>query len=195
MPGYLTIPEYSAQNISVTPAGNLSSNNIQNALEELDGDLLSGLAEKLGITTASNTYLPIAGGKILQIVRAIDTTERTTTSTSFVDLTGLSVTITPSKTDSAVLVVLSIRGLSGNADYIGIQITDSSNNAISGSQLHEIGDGANQVFSPMTALAWSTPATTSAVTYKARFKSFGGATATVRNNQNTGQIFAIEVSA
>ncbi len=37
----------------------------------------------------------IAGGKILQVVRATDSTSRSTTSTSFVDVTGMTVTITP----------------------------------------------------------------------------------------------------
>lgn len=54
MPGYLTIQEYNAQNISVSPAGDLSSSNIQSALEELDSDLSNGLALKSDISLTVN---------------------------------------------------------------------------------------------------------------------------------------------
>jgi hypothetical protein len=51
------------------------------------------------------TKLDVAGGKILQIVRATDSTNRSTTSTSFADVTGMSVTITPQKSTSSILVL------------------------------------------------------------------------------------------
>ncbi len=44
---------------------------------------------------------PVGGGKVLQVVRETDSSLRTTNSTSFVDVAGMSVTITPQKSDSA----------------------------------------------------------------------------------------------
>ncbi|HEY7821527.1 MAG TPA: hypothetical protein VIG24_01775, partial [Acidimicrobiia bacterium] len=46
-----------------------------------------------------STFQALTSGKILQVVRATDGTNRTTTSTSFVDA-SISVTITPQKNDS-----------------------------------------------------------------------------------------------
>jgi hypothetical protein len=46
-----------------------------------------------------------------------------------------------------------------------------------------------------TAVAYATPATTSATTYKGRFRSESGGSAALRNADNTGQLYALEVSA
>ena len=139
-----------------------------------------------------------AGGKILQIVRATDTTDRSTTSTSFVDVTGMSVTITPQKSTSAVLLVAYFSGqLSTTGFKSGFyQITDSSNNAISGASNNQIYSDS-EIITPMSLLAYATPATTSAVTHKLRFRvDQAGATNQLRNSSNSvGQLYAIEVSA
>ena len=141
--------------------------------------------------------LPIAGGKILQIVRATDATSRTTTSTSFVDVTGMSVTITPQKSNSAVLLVCIFNAVILSASgIIYFRLADSSNNAISGANDMRFGStSADTKGSSQTLIGYATPATTSATTYKLRFMSETGATVTVANNQNTGQLYAIEVSA
>jgi hypothetical protein len=136
-------------------------------------------------------------GKIIQIVRATDTTERTTTSTSYVDVTGMSVTITPQKNDSAILIAASFVGRSG-ADQTAADfaITDSADNLLSGAEGSRIGlTGGDTLSVPFFVVGRSTPATSSAVTYKLRFKATATGTATVRNNLNTGQMYAIEVSA
>jgi hypothetical protein len=138
----------------------------------------------------ADDYLPIAGGKVLQVVRATDTTNRSTTSTSFVDVTGMSVTITPQKSNSMILVIASINSGSstGRATFA---LTDSSNNLLSGAErMDERLETGN-----MTIIGYNTPATTSAVTYKMRFLKSTSGTATVYNDINTGQMFAIEVSA
>jgi hypothetical protein len=148
-----------------------------------------------------DSKLNLAGGKILQIVRATDSTQRSTTSTTFVDVTGMSVTITPTKSDSAILLMATFNGEAARAsagDARGIWIiTDSSNNSISGAQESRIGDttGTTITFAP-ALFAYATPATTSEVTYKLRFRSqAAGTTVYCYNNLQTGQMFAIEVSA
>ena len=140
--------------------------------------------------------LPIAGGKILQIVRATDATDRETTSTSFVDA-SISVTITPQKSDSAILLVSTVvTQVAISANYADFQITDSSNNAISGAQLAGFRAAANAQRVPLSFIAYATPATTSATTYKLRFRSNTGTAIAIYNNtQSTGQMYAIEVSA
>lgn len=154
------------------------------------------------LTDALGSKLDLAGGKILQIVRATDSTRRTTTSTSFVDA-SISVTITPQKSDSAILLVW-IANLqptsAGQPTEMVTQIADASNNAVSGAQGNFFGaSGANGTNAISTVSLWgyATPATTSAVTYKGRFRAStgGGVTAALENTLATGQFYAIEVSA
>jgi hypothetical protein len=155
------------------------------------GEVLT--AEDLDDTFASK--LDLAGGKILQIVRATDSTTRTTTSTSYVDA-NISVTITPQKSDSAILLMWSVDALpdvSNNSMFL--QITDNSNNPISGAEEQKFGDsGSGRIRAAQTLIGYATPATTSATTYKGRFKSDGSSSQIV-NGAKTGQLYAIEVSA
>jgi hypothetical protein len=148
-----------------------------------------------GLTAALGSKLDLAGGKILQIVRATDTTQRTSTSTSYVDVTGMSVTISPQKNDSIVLVIASFAAFTVTAGIARYSITDASNNTISGAEESRLGTTASEVGAHQTLIGYATPATTSAVTYKLRFRREASGTVRVDNNQATGQMFAIEVSA
>jgi hypothetical protein len=135
------------------------------------------------------------GGKLLQVVRDTDTSLRSTTSTSFTDVTGVSVTITPTSATSNIMLILAANLQSdGGTLTTFFQITDSSNNAISGAESSEFGF-PNQL-APATLIGWASPATTSAVTYKMRFKTAGAATtAYVRGDFSTTQLFALEIGA
>lgn len=138
-------------------------------------------------------------GKVLQVVRATDTTIRTTTSTSYVDVTGMSVTITPQKSTSAILIIAVVQSRRGSAnEFTYLQITDSSNNPVSGAEDTAMGSnatGAANQNAVQTLFGYATPATTSATTYKLRFKGLNGTTVEIPNNVTTGQMYAIEVSA
>jgi hypothetical protein len=139
-----------------------------------------------------SAFVPF-GGKILQIVRATDGTRRSTTSTSPVD-TNLSVTITPQSATSAILVISSFLPVSNNTgSRMVLQITDSSNNALSGAENLWIADDAT--YAMQTCIGYSTPATTSATTYKLRFEVEPSGTGELYNDFNTAQMYAIEVSA
>jgi hypothetical protein len=163
--------------------------------------------EVLAAADLNDTFgakLNIAGGKILQIVRATDSTTRSTSSSSLVDVTGMSVTITPQLSTSAILVFAlftgsaSVDGDDANAVFV---ITDSSNNAVSGGggrqEFENSGStpGGQLHSSFFTLIGRSTPATTSAVTYKLRFRIAVGAIAYVQNGADLGQMYAMEVSA
>jgi hypothetical protein len=138
------------------------------------------------------------GGKVLQVVRATDTTDRTTTSDSYVDA-SLSVTITPQKTDSAVVLIWASRVGTSNNTVGSLRITDSSDNAINGAEQVSFYPGVaiTAVYRNGAVLVgYTTPASTSALTYKARFKSsVAGLSIGVSNSEATGQLYAIEVSA
>jgi hypothetical protein len=167
---------------------------------------ITGLTTIASPTTINGVTLPTTGfGKILQVVRATDTTARSTTSTSFVDVTGMTVTITPQAATSAILIIcvgrINTSG-SSNANNLGVlQITDSSNTAISGAQsvsigLYQVTHSSGQSFNGFNLVAYATPGTTSPVTYKMRFKAdAGGITVNIDNFGTTGQVYAIEVAA
>jgi hypothetical protein len=111
---------------------------------------------------------------ILQVVSATKTDAFTTSSTTFTDLTGLSVSITPSSTTSKILVMATISG-SSNPAAVAIQIRLMRN-----STAIAIGDAAgSRTQVSMAGMAQSTgellalgvdfldsPSTTSATTYK-----------------------------
>lgn len=137
------------------------------------------------------------GGKILQVVRATDTTDRSTTSTSFTD-SGLSVTITPKKSTSAILLISVFGATKTGADGVRFILTDNSNNAISGTDPigGAIYSSNSMSFSSMqTLIGYATPSTTLAVTYKLRFASSLGGAAELFNGTIRSQLFAIEVAA
>jgi hypothetical protein len=117
--------------------------------------------------------------RVLQIVNAIKTDAFTTTSTSYVDITGYTATITPSATTSKILV---LTGLALSADGSGrasvtllrgaTAIADSTGFA-----------GSNQTSAAFNNLYLSqyvsisyldSPATTSATTYKMQLKVASG---------------------
>jgi hypothetical protein len=165
--------------------------------------------EVLAAADLNDTFgakLDLAGGKILQIVRATDATARATTSTSFVDA-DLSVTITPQKSTSAILLIATgfisaVWTVDAQANRGALQITDNSDYEISGAlllrygALNISGSGTRTLYSPYNILAYSTPATISATTYKLRFRTDNaGCTINLNNSESTGQMFAIEVSA
>ena len=160
-----------------------------------------------GVSLALANHIDDLPAAVLQVVRATDTTLRSTTSTSFVDA-SISVTITPQKSTSVILIMAFFGGEStwlteATNQRAVYQITDSSNNAISGAEASYFGRlrasaGATvRAFNASVVLnAYATPATTSPVTYKLRFRiEASGNTASVRNADSTGQMYAIEVSA
>jgi hypothetical protein len=138
-------------------------------------------------------------GKVLQVVRATDATNRTTTSATFVDA-NLSVTITPQRSTSAIILLWNVWGAFSGATSVSralqLAITDSSNNFLSGART-SYGSVSTDGVARHTIIGYSTPATVSATTYKARFggDGTGATTTTLRNVDSDGQLYAIEVSA
>ena len=143
--------------------------------------------------TAPEWAAAAAGGKLLQVVRSTDSSSRSTSSTSFVDVTGVSVTITPTSATSNILLVISGNFMAASStNYVAYRITNSSNVAISGCEENFLGPAQTQ--SPFVLMAYASPATTSAVTYKLQFKTENAATtADVRGDRATTQFFALEL--
>ena len=178
----LSSPSHSAQHANV--------NDAVEALQAKVGADSSAVATSLDYKVAQ--LEAAATGKILQVVRAADATDRTTTSATFVDA-NISVTITPTDATSNILIIWAFKGNGSNA-YGIFQITDSSNVAISGFDRMDVGGTlGGAIYDSATLFVWDSPASTSAQTYKGRFRT--NASYKIDNSSFTGQLFAIEVGA
>jgi hypothetical protein len=127
-----------------------------------------------GETTGLKWSAPVAGGKVLQVVSTTKTDTFTSASTTYVDLTGLSATITPSSTSSKILVQIALIG-SGTitVSFINyrmvrtstaIGIGDTAGNRISGTG--QIYADVNGTVTFGGGIFLDSPATTSSTTYK-----------------------------
>jgi hypothetical protein len=143
------------------------------------------------------------GAAVKQIVSASDSTDRTTTSATFVDVTNVTVTITPTSATSKIVVLCSLSAYSQRTDENStdsyFQLADGSDVALAGAEGLRVGSSNTlrvgstfQIFAPVTLVAIVEPATTSAVTYKARFRR-GATLAGILGGTNTSKIYAIEV--
>ena len=123
----------------------------------------------------------LPAGCVLQVVSTTKSDTFSTTSSSFVDITGLSVTITPRSASSTVLVNFSVnRGAAGatisgfqilrGATAIGIGNASGSRTSSTTGAYPSNGDPiSSYITSGMIFL--DSPATTSATTYKIQVKS------------------------
>lgn len=192
----LTLPADTA-NI-LTDNSSLPAANLTGSLPALDGSALTG----------------VSGGKILQAVTDTKTDVFSTSSTGFVDVTGLSVSITPSASDSKILVMFSVafhgsHQSSGHIRFMRnstmmVTHTDSLGGRVAA---HGSGFNVNQESNstPISFTFLDSPATTSAVTYKPQIRSSNGYVqyvnrtsydgATVNYGRYSSTIVAMEVSA
>jgi len=171
-------------------------------------------------TISAITVLPAGvGGKVLQVVQTEKSDTFSSTSTSFADVTGLSVAITPSSSSNKVLIHVSIcfgggqnlyfhaKLLRGSTD---IAIGDAGESSQTRATIPLSLDDANNANykvknSQMSFL--DSPSTTSATTYKIQAQSYSGDSREMyinrpSNNANGGYIgryvstiTAMEVSA
>ena len=125
--------------------------------------------------------------KIVQVVNAIKTDTQKSNSTSYVDITGLSASITPTSASNKVLVFCNLsltaqHGNGGGAKILrgstDIGIADTSGSArrssFSGSGYTGDGSGESVMQFAVTTSYLDSPATTSATTYKVQLIGHDG---------------------
>ena len=142
------------------------------------------------MTRAVNTALAGSGG-VLQVVSTTKTDTFTSTSTSFVDITGLSVSITPTSATSKILIMYSLMASPSSSSFPLIRLVRNST-AIA------VGDAAGSR-TQVSSTAWApgaggnimdmqsmnfldSPATTSSTTYKLQIYSQNGTTQVINRN-------------
>ena len=130
-------------------------------------------------------------GNILQVVSTTNTSFFTTTSASFTDIPGLSVSITPSSSSNKILVICNVPyGASVDAVIQLVRNATAVGNGTAGSTngINDIyGGGDGQYSAYQTAFNFlDSPATTSSTTYKIQILATGSGTAYVnRRRQDT----------
>ena len=173
----------------------------------------TGTKDATTFLRGDNSFVAPSFGKILQVVQTTKTDTFTTASTSYVDLTGLSVAITPSSTSSKVLVMTStncsnvsggyntmIKLVRGSTDVFIGDSASSRAQASAQSRLNDTNAGLTLTFSFLDS-----PNTTSATTYKIQIKSQTSGTAAVNRTsadsdtsviaRTASSIIAMEVGA
>lgn len=139
-------------------------------------------------STAVSGYVPAdaPSGKVLQVVSTTKDNSFSTTSSSFVDVTGMSATITPSSASNKILVLLnmatSTSDTSGAADagFVLVRNTTEIAKSTAGGTYNFTGHSTNRFgigaigTNGMSVSHLDSPATTSAVTYKVQVNTQGG---------------------
>jgi hypothetical protein len=138
------------------------------------------------------TWQAVAGGKVAQVVSTVKTDTFSTTSTSYVDVTGFSVSITPSSASSKVLVVANFTvGNAGagvdpfwqlvrtsTAIFIGDAAGSRTRGSTGGRATADAATASNSL------IFLDSPATTSATTYKLQAASNTATTIYVNRSQD-----------
>ena len=149
-----------------------------------------------GAITVNGSALSTGGGKILQVIEARKTDTFSSTSSSFVDVTGLSATITPSASTSKILVMTFVNFAHSSENRINarVVVVESGTESTIG-QAHPAGNRVRSQFIgrhpalngasmavPINILHTST--STNALTYKFQFSMIDGGTGQINFGQN-----------
>jgi len=172
----------------------LQTVNPPNASVGLSQLTATGTKDATTFLRGDNTFAEAGGGKILQVVTANETANRSITSTSYVNSSnGLTVDITPSATSSKIFIAVSItkfKAPSGQAIFLTVY-RDSSN--IGGSSGLALNGGFNESI-PASFSIMDSPSSTSSLTYQVYAKTSGG-TSEYGDGSGISTITAFEIGA
>ena len=149
-----------------------------------------------GIGTVTNQFSDanMSAGSVVQVLTATDSTERQTTSTSFVTASNtLAVQITPSSASNKIFVTASMSYITPSNTY-SFFITlfrDSTNLGDSSRGFGNLFSGSSYNYSHATLQVLDSPNTTSQVTYQPYIKVGANAGAGGINNGNVGSFSTI----
>jgi hypothetical protein len=197
------------------------TNAISNTLVDAKGDLIVATGadtpgrlavgsanQVLTVDSSTGTGLkwatPAAGGKILQVVNTTLTSGNfTTSSTSFVDVTNLNVSITPASTGSRIMVFLTATCSAtatsgqGNVDMRFALVRGSTTITEARFDLENNTGSTTSFGMPITLHYLDSPSTTSSTTYKiqVRYVNFSSSVTVQANTTNKAILTVMEVGA
>ena len=134
-------------------------------------------------------------GNVLQVIRASTATITTTSSISMVDITDLTVNITPSATSSKVYVIMNVMGMASSASALsGVSLRIYRDSDISG-EVMNIGYGSTNALNDCATLtALESPSSTSELTYKGQCRNREAVNVRVNNSSDTSSITVMEIA-
>jgi hypothetical protein len=181
-----TLPAASGANLTALNATNLGSGTVPTAR------LGTGTADSSVFLAGNNTWASAGGGKIGQVLQTVKTDTSTYATAAWADISGMSVTITPSATTSKILVMTDafisvttgygghIKLLRDSTDiYVG-DAAGSRSQASKGAVYYHSASGFSVGFQYLDS-----PSTTSATTYKLQW--YPENTATIAIGRTVGQ--------
>ena len=137
-----------------------------------------------------------SSGGIIQVKQTVLDTVFSSNSTSYTDVTGMSVSITPQRSDSKILVMVTLRCAMNQSDrwsaYILLRdsqilfdgTAEGSRTQCSIWHIPFVGTGTGNTFGDKNITFLDSPASTSSLTYKLQVKVQSGATAYVNRSMN-----------
>jgi hypothetical protein len=178
---------------------------IDTSMAELKGGTTGQVLKKTSATDMDFEWGTVSSTpRIAQVIKA-GTTSSTTAGTSYTDVSGLSVTITPTLSTSKILIVCSFGMVasSGSAVYWSgltqlLRGSTSLQSQLVGGYYPSGGGVNTAIYSPMSFNYLDSPATTSATTYKIQASNISGSPVQVLAGATFGgevQIVAMEYLA
>ena len=161
-------------------------------------DITDGIISSADIANGAITAAKLAsgvGGKVLQVVTSSNTANQSTTSTSYVDATNLSVSITPSSASNKILILFTgtvQNNVSTDNTYVTL-LRGSTNLAVT-SDYFILNSAGTRIIAGSALHYIDSPNTTSSTTYKIQFKisTDNVSTATIFTNS---RITVLEIAA
>jgi len=180
------------------PTSNPSSSEVELKLPQSDGS-----ADTFLKTDGSGnlSFAEAGGGKILQVVQTFKTDAFSRSSTTFGDITGMNVSITPASTSNKILITCHLSvGTQGNG-YVGFRLLrdstnighstalDNQNSANTRDSAFAFGDESSQATYKLNTVSYSfldSPSSTSSLTYKLTVRTWSSTTFRLNRPQSIG---------
>jgi hypothetical protein len=173
------------------------------AIEPQSGTSLTLGASGDTITIPSGATLTNSGtatgfGKVLQVVSATDSTQRTTTSTSFVTASNtLTLSITPSSASNKIFITVTGNlYIDANGGYGLATIFRGATNLGNATYgMASVYGASSTVIGSMSMSVLDSPSTTSATTYQVYIRRYGGNNVYIQEPLGKSSITAFEIEA
>jgi hypothetical protein len=167
-----------------TGAATLTTNNVllgngTSALQVVAPSTAGNVLTSNG-TTWSSAAVSMPAGSVLQVLSTAKTDTFSTGSTSFVDVTGMSVTITPSSASNKILIMVGSQVSMNSADCTTVKILRGSTDIFIGDaagsrpRVSSSKSFASNGIEAAPIIYLDSPATTSATTYKLQMRLASG---------------------
>ena len=136
------------------------------------------------VTAGSASALQASSARVLQVVQTVKTDTVTSTTTTFADITGMSVSITPSSASNKILVIVKASvGAQAGTNRAGVRLVRGStaifvgDTAGSRTSVTSVSTAPNSDdISDLNMCFLDSPATTSSTTYKIQWTTTGAGT-------------------